>query len=253
MRLSKRFMRMITKNNPQFENLATPEGDVILFDKPLRWSSFKVIYYLRKNSCVKKAGHAGTLDPLATGLLIVCTSKKTKQIYTFQDQNKEYTGSFELGKTTASMDAETPILEEKSFAHVTNEMIYEAARSLSGEQMQVPPMYSATNFQGKKLYQLARKGKVVHREPRKVMIYDFTITEINLPVIKFVVSCSKGVYIRTLAHDFGQILGCGAYLTELRRTKIGDYRVDDAFTPEQFKTAYDAEFPEVAHPEPAQS
>jgi tRNA pseudouridine55 synthase len=231
---------MITKNNPSFENLAAPDGDVILFDKPLHWSSFKVIYYLRKNSSVKKAGHAGTLDPLATGLLIVCSGRMTKQICTYQDSNKEYIGSFELGKTTASMDAETPVLEEKSITHVTPELIYEAARSLSGEQLQVPPMYSATNFQGKKLYQLARKGKVVHREPRRVMIHDFTITEITLPIVKFIVSCSKGVYIRTLAHDLGQLLGCGAYLTELRRTKIGDFNVTDAFTPEEFKSAYEA-------------
>ena len=136
------------------------------------------------------------------------------------------------------MDAETPVLEEKSFAHVTEAMILDMAKELSGEQMQVPPMYSAANFQGKKLYKIARQGKEVHREPRKVFIEKFTITEINLPVVKFVVACSKGVYIRTLANDFGERLGCGAYLSELRRTMIGGYHVNDALTPEQFSAEY---------------
>ncbi len=236
---------MISKSNPKFEDLFSTVGDAILIDKPLLWSSFKVIYFLRKNSVVKKAGHAGTLDPLATGLLIVCTAKKTKEIYTYQDQGKQYTGSFMLGKTTPSMDAESEVSEEKDFSHVTNEMIYDTVNQFSGEISQVPPMFSAVNYKGKKLYKLARKGKVVERAPKIVTIHNFEITEISLPFVKFKIDCSKGVYIRSIAHDFGQALGCGAYLTELRRTKIGDYSVDDAFTPDELTKSY---FPAIDSP-----
>ncbi len=230
---------MITKNSPDPGSFFEPAGDSLLVDKPLGWSSFKVIYFLRKNTPMIKAGHAGTLDPLATGLLIVCSGKKTKEISTFQDLPKEYTGSFRLGQRTASMDAETPVIEERSFEHITEEMILATAVSFTGEQFQTVPMYSAVNFQGKKLYELARKGKVVHREPRQISIHYFEITSIDLPIVSFKVGCSKGVYIRSLANDFGEKLGCGAYLTGLRRTKIGTFSVDDAFEPDDFKKISD--------------
>ncbi len=226
---------MITKNSPDPGSLFEPSGGSLLVDKPLGWSSFKVIYYLRKNTPIIKAGHAGTLDPLATGLLIVCSGKKTKEISSYQDLSKEYTGSFRLGERTASMDAETPVIELRSFEHITESMVLDTSISFCGEQLQTAPMYSAVNFKGKKLYELARKGKVVHREPRQITIHSFDITEINFPLISFKVRCSKGVYIRSLANDFGEKLGCGAYLTELRRTKIGTFSVDDAIVPEDFK------------------
>lgn len=224
-------MRMISrKTASQLSKESFAKGEAILIDKDYRWSSFKVIHEFRKVVGVRKMGHAGTLDPLATGLLIICSAKMTKTISTFQDLPKVYTGTIYLGKTTPTMDAESQPTEEKSIEGITEEQIREAVLTFTGEIEQVPPMYSAVNHQGKKLYEIARKGKTVHREPRKIHIYRFEITEITLPEVKFEVECSKGTYIRVLANDLGAVLGCGGYLSELRRTAIGEYRVEDAFT-----------------------
>jgi len=224
---------MISKSNPEIELLASEDGGMILIDKPMRWSSFKVIHELRKHCGLRKAGHAGTLDPLATGLLIVCSNRKTKVIDGFQGLPKTYSGSFYLGKTTPSMDYETEPTEEKDSSYITGDMIYKAAASFVGEIDQIPPMYSAVNHQGKKLYLLARAGKEIEREPRKVQIRRFSIDKIEMPLVHFTVECSKGTYIRVLASDFGAQLGCGAFLASLRREAIGEYTVNDAFDPRE--------------------
>ncbi len=227
-------MRVITKEN---WNDITPDfiaGEVFLIDKPQRWSSFKVIHEVRKYCGTRKVGHAGTLDPRATGLLIICTGKKTKSITEFQDLGKTYTGVITIGKRTPSMDAETEASEEKDFSYVTHSMIEDVRKSFLGETEQIPPMYSAVNFGGKKLYKIARAGKEVKREPRKITVSEFEIENIDLPDIRFRISCSKGTYIRVIADDFGMKLGCGAFLSELRRTGIGVYEVDKAFSPQEF-------------------
>lgn len=218
------------KTTQKLDQNAFVRGEAILIDKDYRWSSFKVIHEFRKVAGVRKMGHAGTLDPLATGLLIVCTGKMTKQIDTFQNLPKIYTGTITLGKSTPTMDAESQPDAEFGLEGVTEEKIRALLPEFTGEIEQIPPMYSAVNHAGKKLYEIARKGKTVHREPRKVHIYKYEITGISLPEVKFEIACSKGTYIRVLAHDLGARLGCGGYLTELRRTAIGEYRVEDAFT-----------------------
>lgn len=210
------------------------KGEVILIDKSLYKSSFNVIYKIRKATGVKKAGHAGTLDPRATGLLIICTGKKTKEISLFQDCCKTYTGTITLGKTTLSMDSETDFVEEKGIDGISEDDIFAARDSFLGEILQIPPMYSAVKFKGKSLYKYARKGIELKREPRKVEITEFKITKIDLPDVYFEITCSKGTYIRVIAHDFGQKLGCGGYLSSLRRTKIGDFNVEDAFSVDEF-------------------
>jgi tRNA pseudouridine55 synthase len=225
---------MITKETNDFEGLDFGEGEVILIDKPASWSSFKVIRKIRQAVNVKKVGHAGTLDPQATGLLIVATGKKTKSISEFQALEKTYTGTITLGKTSPSMDEETEITSEKPFNHISEEMIYKVRDEFIGSIKQIPPMYSAIKYKGKNLYHLARKGKVVERESREVFISDFKIIKIDLPNIDFEISCSKGTYIRVIANDFGEKLGCGGLLSSLRRTKIGSYSVNDAFTVEKF-------------------
>lgn len=223
-------MSTISKINPDIPSLAAEEGAVLLFDKPLGWSSFKVIHEVRKRLGVRKAGHAGTLDPKATGLLIVCSNRKTKTIDSFMGLDKEYTGVFRLGQRTPSMDTETEVCEELPFEHITSADIEKAVQQFTGEIEQVPPMYSACNYKGKKLYELARKGKTIERQARIVSIKEFEITNIALPFVHFRVACSKGTYIRVLADDFGKALGCGSYLVALRRTKIGGFSVAEAFT-----------------------
>ena len=225
---------MITKETNDFEGIDFGEGEVILIDKPVGWSSFKVVRKIRQAINVKKVGHAGTLDPGATGLLIVATGKKTKSISEYQALEKTYTGTITLGKTSPSMDKETEITFEKPFAYITAEEIYKVRDEFIGTIRQIPPMYSAVKYKGKNLYHLARKGKEVEREPREVIVSDFKILTINLPNIDFEITCSKGTYIRAIANDLGDRLGCGALLSSLRRTKIGDYSVDDAFTIEKF-------------------
>lgn len=215
-------------------------GQVILIDKPLRWSSFDVVnklrYTIRKKFNIKKikVGHAGTLDPLATGLLIICTGKFTKKINEYQGLPKEYTGSIQLGATTPSYDLETEINHTFPTKHITDKLIRETTPQFIGEIQQKPPIFSAVKKDGKRLYEIARKGGSVEIPSRLVTIYEFEITKINLPNLDFRVLCSKGTYIRSLANDFGKALDSGGHLTALRRTKIGDFSVEKAISPENF-------------------
>ncbi len=217
-------------------------GQVLLFDKPLGWSSFHVVnsakWALRKKFDLKKikVGHAGTLDPLATGLLVVCTGKFTKSIPGIQDQRKEYSGTITLGATTPSYDLETEVDQRFPTDHLTKDQIIHATESFTGRIYQKPPVFSAIKKDGKRLYEYARKGKEVEVNAREIEIYEFEITSLEMPEVHFRVVCSKGTYIRSLAHDFGQKLNTGAHLSALRRTKIGSFSVDNAITPEAFKT-----------------
>ncbi|MCK6617442.1 MAG: tRNA pseudouridine(55) synthase TruB [Cyclobacteriaceae bacterium] len=208
---------------------------LLLVNKPLGWTSFDVVNKLRYKLKIKKIGHAGTLDPLATGLLIICTGKMTKQIEKFMGLEKEYTGTLMLGQTTPSHDLETPVSETKETGHLTDELIYQAANQLTGTILQTPPVHSAIRIGGKRAYALARKGKELNLQPREVLIKDFTITAINLPAVQFKVVCSKGTYIRSLVRDFGDALGVGAHLSQLCRTRIGSYQLADALSPEQIQ------------------
>lgn len=216
-------------------------GQMLLIDKPLEWSSFQAVnalkWAIRKKFGLKKIkiGHAGTLDPLATGLLIICTGKFTKKIPELQGQAKEYTGTFTLGATTPSFDLETQVDKTFPTAHITEASIIAATKKFLGKIEQVPPIFSALKKDGKRLYELAREGKEVEIKSRKIEILEFEITRIALPEVDFRVVCSKGTYIRSLAHDFGKALDSGAHLSELRRTKIGDFNVDNATTPSVFK------------------
>jgi tRNA pseudouridine55 synthase len=211
------------------EQFRAHEGGVLLVDKPERWTSFDVVAKVRGAFRVKKVGHAGTLDPLATGLLILCSGRMTKSIDTFQAQIKYYEGSMRLGAVTPSFDADTPPEQEKDFNSVTEERVRDNARTFVGEIEQLPPMYSAIKIDGQRLYKLARKGQVVDRPARRVRIDQFNIRQVQLPDVQFDVVCSKGTYVRSLAHDLGQRLECGAYLTALRRTAIGEYTVSNAW------------------------
>lgn len=221
------------------------DGQVLLFDKPLEWSSFqlvnKVRWLIRTNLNIKKikVGHAGTLDPLATGLMIICTGKFTKRINEFMGQEKEYTGTFTLGGTTPSYDLETEVDETFSTEHITEEAIYAFAKANTGTIQQRPPIFSALKKDGKRLYEYARAGEEVEIPLRETVIHSFEITRIALPEVDFKVSCSKGTYIRSLAYDFGKGLESGAHLTSLRRTKIGEYSVDSATTVEAFVKAFE--------------
>jgi tRNA pseudouridine55 synthase len=226
---------MISKERVDFTGLDFHRGEEILIDKPFGWSSFKVVYEIRNAIGWLKIGHAGTLDPFATGLLILCTGKKTKSISDFQDLEKTYSGTITLGKATPSMDLETESLFEKPFSHISEEQIYLLKEEFTGNIMQVPPMYSAIKQNGKNLYKLAREGKTVERQPREINVSGFNITRIELPDIHFEIICSKGTYLRVIAHDFGQKLGCGGVLSSLKRLKIGDFSVDDALSVEVFK------------------
>ncbi|UPT71760.1 MAG: tRNA pseudouridine(55) synthase TruB [Flavobacterium sp. JAD_PAG50586_2] len=218
------------------------EGQVLLIDKPLKWSSFQAVnklkYILKRRYDLPKKfkiGHAGTLDPLATGLLIVCTGKFTKRITEIQGQAKEYTGTFTVGATTPSYDLETEVDATFPTEHITPELIQEMVKQFIGEIDQKPPVFSAIKKDGKRLYEHARAGEEVEIAFRKTTIHEFEITRIALPEIDFRVSCSKGTYIRSLAFDFGKALNSGAYLSVLRRTKIGDYSVENGITPEDFE------------------
>jgi len=211
------------------------EGQILLIDKPIQWTSFDVIRRIRHLIKVKKVGHAGTLDPLATGLLIICTGKFTRKINEYMAREKEYTGTFTLGATTPTYDLESKPENFKSLGMISEEKIRNATKSFSGEIMQVPPAHSAIKVEGKRVYELARKGKEVKLEPRRVIIKDFEITGIDLPNVHFRVVCSTGTYIRSLANDFGEELTCGAYLSSLRRTRIGEFKIGDALTVEGFE------------------
>jgi tRNA pseudouridine55 synthase len=204
------------------------QDQVLLINKPLRWTSFDVIKKLRYQLKIKKIGHAGTLDPLATGLLIVCTGKMTKRIEEFQAQEKEYTGKLILGKSTPSFDLETKVDNEMDISFIQENDIKEATKKFLGPIQQVPPAHSAIKVNGKRSYELARKGEEVELKPREISIKEFEITSINLPEVGFRVVCSKGTYIRSLARDFGLAVGSIAYLSALCRTRIGNFRIESA-------------------------
>ena len=215
-------------------------GQVLLIDKPLEWTSFqavnKIRWHIRQHFDIKKikVGHAGTLDPLATGLLIICTGKQTKSINEYQGQVKEYTGTFTIGATTPSYDLESEINEKFPTEHITNELIHNTTTQFTGVIQQRPPIFSALKKDGKRLYELARKGETVDIPTREITINEFEITSVNGNNLDFRVVCSKGTYIRSLAFDFGKALNSGAHLSALRRTKIGDFSVEKAISIEKF-------------------
>lgn len=211
------------------------EGRVLLIDKPLRWTSFDAVRKIRNLVRIKKVGHAGTLDPLATGLLIICTGKFTKRINEYMAQEKEYTGTFTLGAITPTYDLESEPEELRSVEGITTEKIMAATLPFIGEIQQIPPAHSAIKKDGVRVYELARQGIEVKLEPRTITIKEFEITHIEMPVVYFRVVCTTGTYIRSLANDFGKALGCGAYLSSLCRTRIGDFRLEHSTSIEAFE------------------
>jgi len=225
---------MVTKQTNDFASLDFLAGETLLIDKPPQWSSFKVVHAIRKAINVKRVGHTGTLDPLATGLLIILTGRNTKQMMNFEGLSKTYTGTFLLGKSSPSMDTETEMMDRDFPKNFIDDLIFKTRDTFLGDIEQIPPMYSALKVDGKKLYDIARRGKEVERKARKVNISRFEITRIDIPEVHFDIKCSKGTYIRVIANDFGEMLGCGAVLKKLRRTEIGDYGVADALSVEEF-------------------
>ena len=230
---------MITKHNLNYEDFL--KGEVLLINKPLEWTSFDVVnklkYHLQNKIVFKKlkVGHAGTLDPLATGLIIVCTGKQTKQIEQYQAQTKEYIASLKFGATTPTFDREMQEDKQYPYEHITLELIKNKLQDFTGEIMQVPPIHSAIKVNGKSAYKYARKGEKVKLKAKPLKIDEFEILDFSLPVLKLRIVCSKGTYIRALARDIGKALNSGAYLIGLHRTKIGDYSVDDAIEIDDFK------------------
>ena len=223
------------------------KGEVLAIDKPFRWTSFDAVnhlkVFLKRNLKQKiKIGHAGTLDPLASGLLLICLGKMTKQIETLQAMEKEYTGTFHLGETTPSFDLETETDATYPVDHITEEMIYAAALQFTGEQEQEPPAYSAKKIAGKRAYDYMRDGEEVVLKKNRIIIHSFEIENIEMPVVHFRVVCSKGTYIRALARDFGQALQSGAYMSSLRRTRIGEFRVEEAMSPDEVRYHLEQEF-----------
>lgn len=210
-------------------------GELLLVDKPLTWTSFDVVGKIRNSTRIKKikVGHAGTLDPLATGLLIVCTGKLTKKVDEFLAEEKEYTGNITLGATTPSYDLETEVNHTFPTNHITNEMLFEVAKTFEGEIEQVSPVYSALRIDGERAYHKARRGEEVKMKSRKVTIEAFEITNIEMPIVSFRIVCSKGTYIRSIAHDFGKKLNSGGYLSSLRRTRSGAFKIEDAWNLEE--------------------
>lgn len=222
------------------------KGEILLINKPLGWTSFQAVnklkHGLKRHPSLfidgkfvhLKIGHAGTLDPLATGLLIICTGKKTKEIQTFQDQKKEYTGTFFIGATTPCFDLEKPVDKTYPTDHITSEMILETAASFIGVQEQTPPLFSAVLVNGERAYDIARKGETAELKARRIEIMEFEITRIQLPEVDFRIVCSKGTYIRSIARDIGEKLNSGAHLIKLCRTRIGDFALENALEPEAF-------------------
>ncbi|CAA9282235.1 MAG: tRNA pseudouridine(55) synthase [uncultured Adhaeribacter sp.] len=208
-------------------------GEILLLNKPLQWTSFDVVKKVRNILRIKKIGHAGTLDPLASGLLILCTGKFTKKIDLIQAQEKEYTGHFTIGQTTPSFDLETPVNQSHDYSQLTEADIRAAAQTFVGHIEQIPPLFSAVKINGERAYALARRGEEAEIKAKPIHIKAFEITQIELPLVHFRVLCSKGTYIRSLARDFGQQLGCGAHLSQLIRTRIGEYTLTDALTIEE--------------------
>lgn len=211
------------------------EGRVLLVNKPLRWTSFDAVRKIRNLTRTKKVGHAGTLDPLATGLLIVCTGRFTKKINEYMAQEKEYTGTITLGATTPTYDLESEPQDFKTTDHLSAGDLQKATEPFTGAILQVPPIHSAIKKEGKRVYELARRGQEVKLEPRPVTISAFVLTGIELPVVHFKVVCSTGTYIRSLANDYGVQLGVGGYLSSLCRTRIGDFRLEDALSMEELE------------------
>lgn len=241
------YLKKYLQQNEGFERkvrkrLAVPDsikeiylgGQVLLLDKPLHWTSFDVVKKVRGALQIKKVGHAGTLDPLASGLLIVCTGKSTKSIQGLMIKEKCYTATFTLGATTPTYDLESTPENFKPLDGITSEQIDAVAASFLGDQMQKPPVYSAIKKAGTSAYELARRGEDVDLEPRPIRIHSFKVTGIDMPQVHVEICCSTGTYIRSIAHDFGQQLGCGAYLSALRRTSIGDFSVADAKSVDDF-------------------
>jgi len=222
------------------KQLPYAEGKVLLIDKPLHWTSFDVVRKMRGILQIKKIGHAGTLDPLATGLLIVCTGKFTKKISEYMAQEKEYTGHITLGAVTSTYDLESLPVDEKDYSFLTDQMIHATTAQFTGTIDQFPPIYSAIKKEGVALYELARRGVDVELKARQITIHQFEITDIELPVVSFKVICSTGTYIRSLANDFGAALGCGGYLSSLRRTRIGEFEAANAMSMEQFEESIKA-------------
>ncbi|MEN8203460.1 MAG: tRNA pseudouridine(55) synthase TruB [Bacteroidota bacterium] len=216
------------------------EGAVLFIDKPLTWTSFDVVNKIRKSLRYHlgikkiKVGHAGTLDPLATGLVIICTGRATKQIIQYQDLDKVYEAQLRLGATTPSFDLETEVDHTYPWEHITPEMIDEGIDSLKGKQEQLPPLFSAKSVDGKRAYEMARKGKTLELKPQMIVINQLKLLEKHMPDLSLLVECSKGTYIRALARDLGEKLGSGAHLTGLRRTRIGPYQVENAISIENF-------------------
>jgi tRNA pseudouridine55 synthase len=210
------------------------EGRVLLINKPIEWTSFDAVRKIRNTIRIKKVGHAGTLDPLATGLLIICTGRFTKRINEYMAKEKEYTGTFTLGAITPTYDLESEPIDFKPTESITPELIRDVTKRFTGPILQVPPAHSAIKIEGKRVYELARQGKEVKLEPRPVIISEFEITGIAMPVVSFRVVCSTGTYIRSLANDFGNALGCGAYLSSLCRTRIGEHKLEQAMSIEEF-------------------
>jgi tRNA pseudouridine55 synthase len=227
----------------EYSKEAFLSGQLLLIDKPLEWTSFQLVnkirWAIRKTYGIKKikVGHAGTLDPLATGLMLICTGRMTKEIEKFMGMEKIYTGSFRLGATTPSFDLETEPTNKKEVRDYTMEELEQICTSLSGDLMQAPPIYSAIKKEGKRLYTIARAGKTIDVPKRKVHVNEFIVTERRLPDVSFKISCSKGTYIRSLAHDYGQALGCGAYLAQLKRTAIGAYKLSESLSLDEFLNA----------------
>ncbi len=221
--------------NPEIQQTYL-EGKAILIDKPLHWTSFDVVRKMRHILQIKKIGHAGTLDPLATGLLIVCTGKFTKKINEYMAAEKEYTGTITLGAVTPTYDLESTPEQQKDYSFVTEHLLQEKTKQFIGGIQQFPPIYSAIKKDGVALYELARRGVEVELKLRNINIKSFELAAIELPVVHFKVICSTGTYIRSLANDYGAALGCGGYLSSLRRTKIGEFKVDDAATMEDFES-----------------
>ncbi len=217
------------------------EGAMIPIDKPITWSSFDVVNKIRRTIKVKKVGHAGTLDPLATGLLILCTGKYTKKIGSYQNDEKEYVGIFGLGKTTPSFDLETAFNSNKSFDHINEKEVINASEKFLGTIKQVPPVFSAIKINGRASYKNAREKKDIKLQPREVSIHEFQIENYVEGEVFFRIVCSKGTYIRSIANDIGQELGVGAFLKELRRTRIGEITVNDALSVDRFLSWYNAQ------------
>ncbi|MGV3656320.1 MAG: tRNA pseudouridine(55) synthase TruB [Chitinophagaceae bacterium] len=212
------------------------QGQVLLVNKPLYWTSFDAVRKIRNLTRTKKVGHAGTLDPLASGLLIICTGRFTKKINEYMAQEKEYTGTITLGATTPTYDLESSPQDFKACDAISPEEIEKAAQTFTGPILQTPPIHSAIKKEGKRVYELARKGVDVKLEPRPVIIHLFEITKLEMPVVHFKVVCSTGTYIRSLANDLGAVLGCGGYLSSLCRTRIGDFSLNDAKSVEEWET-----------------